>query len=472
MAQIPFALESYISRSSSVSSQRVVNLYSELQPEEVNAKSKVVLFGAPGIVNFATVGPGPIRKFYFLRDMVYVVSGTGFYSLSAAGVVTFIGTGLQIGTGPVGMADNGVEIAVTDGVNGFIYNTDTFTWVQISDVDFYSANQVQCVDSYFIYDRKNTNQFFSSDSLVGTSYPALFFASADSQSDYTLSPINHLQQLLIAGKQSIEIWYMSGGTGMPWTRHQGVAIQIGIMTPHSWTKLREQLYFLGSNRVFYRLDGTSPVRVSKHATEQAWQDYGDVSDAFVFSMTWEGHDFIYVTFPTARKTWCLDGTTGLWHERESLDASYNSIGRWCVNAYVNAYDKHLVGDVASGKVGYLSATTYTEFGNPMRGLAIGPPMHNEGKRVYMPRFEISVQAGVGLTSGQGTDPQLILSISDDGGRTFQQTTWRSMGKIGEYTKRLRWTGMGSFYERAMKLEITDPVYRSIVATFVDLESED
>lgn len=472
MAQIPFALESYISRSPSVSSQRVVNLYSELQPEEVNAKSKVVLFGCPGIVDFATVGPGPIRAFYELKGVVYVVSGSGFYSLSSAGVATFIGTGLSIGTGPVGIADNGVEIALTDGINGFIYNTDTFVWQQISDVDFYAADQVQHVDSYFIFNRKNTNQFFSSESLIGTSYPPLFFASADSQSDFTLSPINHLQQLLIAGKQSIEVWYMSGGTGMPWTRHQGVAIQMGIMTPFAWVKVREDLYLLGSNRIFYKLQGTQLVRMSKHATEQAWQGYGDVSDAFVFAMTWEGHDFIYLTFPGARKTWCLDGTTGLWHERESVDASYNSIGRWCVNSTINAYNKQLVGDVASGKVGYLSATTYTEFGNPIRAIAVGPPMHNEGKRVFMPNFELSIQSGVGLTSGQGSDPQLILSVSDDGGHTFLQVPWKSMGKIGEYTKRLRWTGMGSFYERSMMLMITDPVYRAIVASFVDLESEE
>lgn len=471
MAQIPFALESYISRSSPVSSQRVVNLYSELQPEEVNAKSKVVLLGAPGVVTLGTIGTGPIRGFWFLRGQLYCVSGAQFYAVSSTGVGTLLGSGIQIGTGPVGIDDNGVEICVTDGVNGFIYNTDLLTWVQISSVNFYPSNRVQHIDSYFLFDRKNTAQFFSSDSLAGTSFQPLFFASADSQSDYTLSPINHLQQLLIAGQRSIEVWYNSGGSGMPWSRYQGTAIQIGIMTAFAWSKLREHLFFFGSDRVFYRLDGSNAVRVSKHATEQAWQDYGDVSDAFVFSMTWEGHDFVYLTFPTIKKTWCFDNTTGLWHERESFDSAGNSIGRWAANAYINAYNTHIIGDSESGKIGTLSATTYKEFGNPVRGLAQGAPMHSNGQRVFMPSFQLDIESGVGLTTGQGSDPQLVLSVSDDGGHTFEQIPWRSMGKIGEYNKRLRWTGVGSFYQRTMKLEITDPVRRTIISNFVEMESE-
>lgn len=471
MPQLPFAVETYMSRANPVSSQRVVNMYAEMQPEEVNAKSRLVLFGAPGVSEFADVGSGPIRAFHYLRGVMYVVSGTSFYSVSSTGVSAILGSGLQNGTGPVSIDDNGVEIMIVDGVNGFIYDTDALTWAQVSDVDFYSANRVQHVDSYFVCDRKNTNQFFASTSLDGTDWPALFFASADSQSDYTLSPINHLQQLIIAGQRSMEVWYLSGGNNFPWTRHQGVAIQIGIATPFAWWKIRESLYFLGSDRVFYRLNGTQAQRVSKHANEQIWQTYGDISDFHVFGLTWEGHDFIVLTFPTAEKTWVFDATYGLWHERESWDADGNSIGRWCANAHINAYDKHFIGDINSGKIGELSASVYTEFGNTMRGLVQGAPIHKDGHKVYMPRFEIDVEAGIGLSSGQGSDPQLVLSISDDGGRTFQQTEWRSMGMIGEYGRKLSWTGMGSFYQRTFRLEITDPVRRSIITNYVDVESE-
>jgi probable HAF family extracellular repeat protein len=70
---------------------------------------------------------------------------------------------------------------------------------------------------------------------------------------------------------------------------------------------------------------------------------------------------------------------------------------------------------------------------------------------------------------QGADPQVMLSVSDDGGRTFSLLQkWRSLGKLGEYTKRLRWLKMGSFRQRQVRLEITDPVRRNIVGVYTDV----
>lgn len=66
------------------------------------------------------------------------------------------------------------------------------------------------------------------------------------------------------------------------------------------------------------------------------------------------------------------------------------------------------------------------------------------------------------------DPQIMLSVSDDGGRTWSVLQkWRSMGKIGEYLKRLRWLKMGQFRQRIIKLEVTDPVRRNINGFYID-----
>lgn len=69
---------------------------------------------------------------------------------------------------------------------------------------------------------------------------------------------------------------------------------------------------------------------------------------------------------------------------------------------------------------------------------------------------------------QGADPQVRLSTSDDGGRTWSTLKkWRSMGKIGRYRTRLRWLKLGKFRQRIIKLEITDPVRRNIVGFYQD-----
>lgn len=69
---------------------------------------------------------------------------------------------------------------------------------------------------------------------------------------------------------------------------------------------------------------------------------------------------------------------------------------------------------------------------------------------------------------QGADPQIRLAVSDDGGRTFSLLQkWRSMGKIGQYRKRLRWMKMGMFRQRQIRLEVTDPVRRNIIGIYLD-----
>lgn len=69
---------------------------------------------------------------------------------------------------------------------------------------------------------------------------------------------------------------------------------------------------------------------------------------------------------------------------------------------------------------------------------------------------------------QGADPEIRLAVSDDGGRTFSLLQkWRSMGKIGQYRKRLRWMKMGMFRQRQIRLEVTDPVRRNIIGLYMD-----
>jgi hypothetical protein len=96
--------------------------------------------------------------------------------------------------------------------------------------------------------------------------------------------------------------------------------------------------------------------------------------------------------------------SGLWHERESWDINGRSLGRWLGNCHVSCYDKELIGDAYSGKIGYLSASTYTEFGLTTQALATSPPIHSDRKRVFISRLELDIEAGVGIATGRDQIP--------------------------------------------------------------------
>jgi len=95
------------------------------------------------------------------------------------------------------------------------------------------------------------------------------------------------------------------------------------------------------------------------------------------------------------------------------------------------------------------------------------PLTEDGAAPPSGAYTIPIE--VDPNTPQGADPQVMLSVSDDGGRTFSLLQkWRSLGKIGEYTKRLRWLKMGQFRQRQIRLEITDPVRRNIVGVYTDV----
>lgn len=475
MPQIPFATQSYQALSSNISTQRLVNMYLETEPPD--AKTQTPLIGSPGVTSLATLGVGPVRgmRYFPTTNLVYAVSANDLYSISSAGVTTLISSGGPIGgAGPVAMSDNGTQIMMVNGVGGFIY-TVAGGFVNITDSNFVPSNTVTLFENYFVTDGPNTGLFHVSSLFDGTTWPSNFFGSANVKPGNVLATLNLTQQLLVFTSSHVEIWYNSGALNFPLARYAGAVVERGCAAAGTPIVEDNAAFFLGDDRIFYRLQGTIPEAVSTFAISQQWQSYSTVSDAFCFSYTVDGHKCVVVVFPTAQATWIYDCTTRRWHERESWGATNLSLGRWRANCAVSAFNKTLIGDFFSGNVGVLDPTTYTEYGNIIRGQAIAPYVHKDRKRVFFQGgLELDMETGVGLATGQGSNPQVMLDWSDDGGHTWSALQlWRSMGPLGDYGTRVRWTKLGQSRQRAFRINITDPVKRIVVGAYLnDLEIGD
>ncbi len=82
-----------------------------------------------------------------------------------------------------------------------------------------------------------------------------------------------------------------------------------------------------------------------------------------------------------------------------------------------------------------------------------------------------MEAGVGLTTGQGSDPIVRMDYSDDGARTFTSETQRKYGKIGVYGQRVVWRRQGDFpVSRVVRFSGSDPVKRTIIKLAANAES--
>lgn len=459
MTDIGFARHSYQAHSLPISAQRLVNAYSESEPPD--AKTSVAVLGVPGIDGFTTLGNGPIRGMIAMNAIAYVVSGADFYEVDEDGVGTLRGTGITGGE-VVSMDANGTQIAVGTGVKGWTYTASTTTLAEITDAQFNdTARTVTYIDGYFVWDWPSTNKFFISALLDGTAYAALDFASAESSPDFVRSVLNWQGVLLIFGETSIEVWDSTGALSFPFQPRKGSTIPRGIASKTAMVREDSAVFFLGDDRVAYRL-GPGLSRISTHAIENQWEHYANVADAFCLTFPHDGHKFIVFQFPSAGATFVYDIATGLWHERASWDASGSEV-RWRVNCALNVYGKTLLGDNNSGQVGVIDHDVYTEFEDPILLTAVMPPLHGRGKKVRCPWLEIDMETGVGLATGQGSDPQVMLDWSDDGGRTFPgPVLTQSMGAIGDYQARVRFDRLGMFYQRSYRVRISDPVKRAIL----------
>lgn len=464
---INLPVHAYKLHSARASSQRLVNCFAEAHPDQ---KSKMIVRGTPGITTFSTCGSGPVRGMVTMGGVLYVVSGDSLYSVSSLGVATNLGTGIA-GTSPVTMADNGTQIVITNGQYGWIYDA-TNGFRTITHQNFYSANTVTYFKSLFCYDRVDTNEFFHSDVLDGENYSALNSGAAETSSDLVKAVTEYRGHLLVFGEKTIEPWLFSGADVFPFQQLEGSVIPRGLAASRAFVKEDDGIFMLCEDDTVVKLAGLQPQIIGTEAVSGAIQRMAMKTDAHAFTMSFGTHKFIVFQFPFSGQTWVYDVASKLWHERDTNDVRDNVI-RWRGNCACSAYGKTFVGDFLTGKVGYLDASIATEFGDTVRMKMTFPSIHADGREIFCSWFELEMETGVGLAGGvQGSDPQVMASISVDAGNTFfPLNDWISLGQQGDRNKQMRWNQLGSFYDGVLQVEITDPVIRTVIGARGDIDVE-
>jgi hypothetical protein len=123
----------------------------------------------------------------------------------------------------------------------------------------------------------------------------------------------------------------------------------------------------------------------------------------------------------------------------------------------------LVGDYENGKIYSLNNAVYADNGSTIRRLRRAVHLTSDLQRQFFEEFQIQFQPGVGLATGQGDDPQAMLRWSNDGGSTWSNEHWITIGKIGQYQNRAIWRRLGWSRDRIFEVVVTDPIKAVIVS---------
>jgi hypothetical protein len=491
----PILGAAYVARSVNAAANRCVNLFPEVVPE--GGKEPAFLQRCPGLELTAIVGTGPIRGMWKFGDFLYVASGGKLYRVDGNYAITELG--LINGSGPVSMADNGVQLFVACNPDAFIYNANTGVFAQVTDPDFPGAVSVGYLDSYFVFNEPNSQRVWVTALLDGLSVDPLDFASAEGNPDNIVSLMVDHREVWLFGNNTVEVWYNAGAADFPLARIEGAFMETGCLAPYSVAKLDNSVFWLGSdargNGIVYRNQGYNGQRISTHAVEWQIQQYAVLNDAIGYSYQQDGHSFYVLVFPTAQATWVFDVSTGLWHERAYWDGV--QYRRHRSNCQANFNGQVLVGDWETGFIYAFSQDTYNDNGQAQRWLRSWralPTGQNTLKRTAHHTLQLDCESGVGagtvstfflltensvnlttesgdplvtslISLTDGANPQVMLRWSDDGGHTWSNEHWASMGRVGEYGKRVIWRRLGmttKLRDRVYEISGSDPVKIAIM----------
>jgi hypothetical protein len=467
MKPIPFIGSSYQARSPNFANSRCINLYLEAG----KGKSPGLLIGTPGLTApWVTLTNGGMRGMFVVdENNCIMVCGGLVWKVTSSGATSTIGT-VPDDDRPVQITTNGTDIIVY--TSGSLYamtlagTSSTLLGAGYVGIDVVGKIFVTCLQN---------SSFYSYTDAISTiaDYGADFAANTqdtNSKIDVLVGVRVMRRTAYFFGTKSIEPWYESGVAGQvpPFSRIDGGVFEVGCIAPDSIAEL-DSLFWLGGDEngagTVWTVTGGRPQKISTPAIEYAIAQWPSMADAEAFCYQQEGHAFYVLSSTLANQTFVFDISTGEWHERGWLHPSgeFNRIRPRC-HAYFAG--KHLVGDWENGNVYEYSLDCYDDNGTPLVALRSCTTLESGMENTRTMSFLLDCDTGYGLPDGQGSDPVAMLRWSKDGGVTWSNALWRTLGKIGEYSRRAVWRRVGSGRRVVYEVKISDPVKRNITGAYI------
>lgn len=466
-------------KSTNVTSQFRQNCYLEMSGDP--ERSAVAVYGTPGLANFGGTPYGTdqkIRGMHVVGGLLFVlfnqIGGGGFndtisiWSFNEQGVANqvYISSPVPIaGDYWLYSVDDGGKIAwllpgTTTGTGKLLVydlNARTGSMTTVGSAVLANHNTITWLDGYAIVGSPETSRWYISpvNNITGT-WDALDFATAESNPDYMVRVFADHGELMLFGTRSTEFWANTGGQDFPFTRIQGASCEWGCAAAKSIAKFENSVMFLAQNQqgqiMVARMNGYQPQKVSTFDLDYQINRYGTVSDAEGFSYMLGGHPMYQINFPTADISWLYDGSTNLWSRVKSY-----GIGRHRAQMGVALGNKMIVADYVLGKLYELTPNSTTDAGSLIEMEIV--TRHVASNNDWMICDEIELLAETGVGSQDGSDPQIMLQISKDGGHSWGHERWTSLGKVGKTKTRVFWQRCGRARDWTFKFRITDDCKR-------------
>lgn len=424
---------------------RIMNMQYHTDPYD---KAALSFLSTSGLRQLANVGTTGIRGSITFKNYLYVVVYNQVIKINTTFMIrTVIGNTTTI-NGNVSMDQNGTQLMIVDGSNGYIWDDATFQ--TITDPDFVASNFVAFKDGYFIYNLPNTGKVGISASYNGLVHDALDVKTAEAAPDDVRSILTDQSFIWLFGVYTTELWYNAGSL-FPFQRAQNGILEWGIVAAHSAVNCDNSVIWLGNNKdgeaVVLRAFGPgSPTIISTKGMAREFKSMSTLSDAKAFAYLENGEYFYQLTFPLAERTFVYQMSVKEWFEKSRWAGGRH---RAHTHTWFEAARTHVIGDFENGNLYALDPDKYTDDGVRILREIDSRIIHAGRKRQFHNYIVLDCETGVG--NAEDLDPRVELLYSDDNGRLFSSFLDRQLGAVGHYADPPRWNRLGSSVNRVYRV---------------------
>lgn len=392
---------------------------------------------------------GPDRGAILWNGIQYRVLGNTLYQVNADN--TIVGVAVIPGTGQVTLDYSFDVLGIA--ADGKLFFWDGAVLTQNVDTDLGIVLDMMWLGGYFMTtDGENLVVTELTDRYAVN---PLKYGSSEFDPDPVKSVMKLRNEAYALNRFTIQVFQNVGGNGFPFQLIQGALITRGVIGTHALDALGGGIAFIGGGRTqngpeqpsVWIAGSGETTKLATREIEVLLRSFTEAQLSQVLCETREhdGHIHFYLHLPTITAVYDLaasrEAGEPVWF---FLSSSVTADGAYNYRNFVFAYDRWFCGSaLLSGGVGLVDESRAdggwqfdTQF------------IYNEGRGFIIHELELVPLAGRPAPSGSSnfTDWKIAVQYTLDG-LTWSQKKFASIGKAGEYLKRVQWRKVASARHR-------------------------
>ena len=459
-------------RDSQIDSTQSINMYQSVDPI---SQKKTIVPSSGHILAKDIVASNAHRTALVREDkgFTYVVIGNEVIELDTLLNETVIGTIGSI-SGYVGISANEKEVVFVDGTGAWRWEIDatTFSEIFFGGPPFPQAGpgigilpvDITNLNDFLIVVDPTTNKWSISLPNNARDWATLESVVFTGGGDVLRGCRALHQRLFIFGNITTQIWSnpvvlstQPGTVPFPFIKDTSILIEHGLAANGSLKEAFELMFYISNDSSgvsgIQMISGSIPQKISTPAIDLALQGMSNIEDAQALLYKENGLIFYELNFTGDNRTlvYVFPDTTprqqGTWHELQTVGGDRH------IAATQFYFDNKLyIGSHLDSKLYELSHLIITYDGDLIKNILFGTLLETEGhKRIRIDRFEVVMVTG--LVDDPEEEPELMLSVSRNGGKTYGNIMRRSAGKTSEFQKRVIFRRLGVLRGRELIFKI-------------------